>query len=517
MSRHTGATRGTKTGGFVVAAVGFLLVRFTVLDSVGAGTGVVPFLVDHGVVLILGLGVSLFGIGLAVSTFDRRYVNTVATWCLLGTLGILVITGFSMLDELVASGGRSLFAVRTSPVVAHALVGGAVGGVLIGVRSAANQRQRMELSRRADQLTVLNRIIRHEVLNAGNVIGGHASLLAAEKAPDERSSLEAIERGVDHIEAGVREIGFLTRAARNDHPVLSPIDLAAAVEVALDRARAEHPAATFRTRGSLPDVEVWATGELASAVEHLLDNAALHDEEDGTTIEVEATVGDRTASIRVEDDGPGLPAEQRDILLGGDLPEYDDPKSGFGLPIVRLLTEQFGGAISVDSGPGYGTVVEIELVRADRPLPGEDAWGLEPTELALVTGAAVVAGVAMGLLLQVWTDAVPVIGGLYGVYSLGVGWIMHLFHSIVFGVVFAVAVSRTPIQRFTGSTPRCLLLGVAWGLVLWLFAAGLAMPLLLRSTGLGVTPPLLTLPSLVGHAVWGGLLGLLYRVTSASK
>lgn len=505
---------GTKPGGFLVAGIGFLLVRFTVLDAVSTDTGVGPFLLSHGVVLVLGLGVSLFGIGLAVSTFDRGYVNTVATWCLLGTAGILLITGLSRLDELVAAGSGSLLAFRTSPVVAHALIGGAVGGVLIGVRSAANRRHRNELSRRADQLTVLNRIIRHEMLNAGSVIGGHATLLAEGESPDERDSFEAIHRGVGHIEEGVREIGFLVRAAREDRTHLAAVDVRQSIDAALERARADHPDATFHTEGELPAVDVWATTELASAVEHLLENAVVH----GAAETPEATVGvevtPRTVRIRIEDDGPGLPPAQQDVLQYGHLSEYDDPNAGFGLPIVRMLIERFGGVISVDVAEGSGTAVTLSLRRTNRPRPGEESYGVGPRELAVVTAASLAAGIAMGALLQAWTEAVPVIGGLYGVQRLGVGWIMHLFHSTLFGVAFAVGVSRTPVRRLATSTLRCVLLGVGWGIVLWLFASGFLMPVLLRAGGIPAPIPMLTLPSLLGHAVWGGLLGLLYEAVS---
>lgn len=514
MRGHADSVRGVKWGGFVIAAVGFVLTRVTVLDVVQMDTPVRQFLLDHGVVLALGLGVTLFGLGLAVSTFDRRYVNTVAAWCVLGAVGVLAITSVGMLDELLAGDAMPLFGDQAGSVLSHALMGGAVGGVLIGLRSAADQHHRTELARQADRLTVLNRVIRHEVLNASNAIRGHASLLAEDAAPDESASFAAIDRGVAHIDSGVREVGFLTAAARDDRRILKPVDLRTTVEAAVRSMREEHPTATFDVEGDLPTVDVWATAELQNAVEHLLDNAATHSEADSPRATVSVDVGEGVVAIRISDDGPGLPDDQRELLLHGELPEFDDPKTGFGLPLVRLLMEQFGGRISVTTGPHRGTTVTIALVRSNQPPPGEETYGLEPRELATVAAAAIVAGISMGVVLQQWVQVVPVIGGLYGVQRLGVGWSMHLFHSVVFGVAFAVATDGPPLDRRSASAQTCVLLGVVWGLVLWFVAAGFVMPVMLRAAGLSAPIPLLTVPSLVGHVLWGALLGLLFDVIS---
>lgn len=514
MRQQTDSVHEIKWSGFVIAVVGFLLTRLTVLDAIQMDTPTTEFLLDHGVVLVPGLGVTLFGVALAVSTFDRRYVNTVAAWCVLGTAGILAITGLGMVDEFLLTGSMPTLTDSTGTVFSHALMGGAVGGVLIGMRSAADQRHRIELSRQADRLTVLNRVIRHVVLNASNAIHGHASLLASGEAPDESTSFDAIERGVSHIDSGVREVSFLAAAARDGETVLTPVGLQATVETALESMREEHPDVTFAIEGELPRVEVWATRELANALEYLLDNAANHNEADEPLATVSVDVGRGVAAIRVQDNGPGIPEEQRDILLGGDLPEYDDPTTGFGLPLVRLLTEQFGGRVSVATGPNRGTTVTLALVRADQPRPGSETFGLEPRELLVVAGAALVAGVSMGVVLQLWVQAVPVIGGLYGVQRLGVGWSMHLFHSVVFGFTFAVATEKPPFGRDTMTTLSYVLLGVAWGLVLWFLAAGFVMPVMLWAAGLPAPIPLLTLPSLVGHVLWGALLGLLFGALS---
>jgi signal transduction histidine kinase len=64
--------------------------------------------------------------------------------------------------------------------------------------------------------------------------------------------------------------------------------------------------------------------------------------------------------IRVRDTGPGIAAE--------DLPHVFDPYfttrrtgTGLGLPIARAIVTGLAGTIRLDSAPGEGTTVTIEL------------------------------------------------------------------------------------------------------------------------------------------------------------
>lgn len=54
-------------------------------------------------------------------------------------------------------------------------------------------------------------------------------------------------------------------------------------------------------------------------------------------------------------------------------------------------------------------------------------------------------------------------------------------------------------------------MGVGWGVVLWLVAAGVVMPVWLTLVGVPAQVPNLSLHGLVGHVVWGTALGLGYE------
>jgi two-component system nitrogen regulation sensor histidine kinase NtrY len=76
-----------------------------------------------------------------------------------------------------------------------------------------------------------------------------------------------------------------------------------------------------------------------------------------------ATRFDRTngvARILVADNGPGIPAEDRDKLF---MPYYSTKRrgSGLGLAIVRRIIVEHGGSIEVADNVPTGTVFTIDL------------------------------------------------------------------------------------------------------------------------------------------------------------
>lgn len=131
-----------------------------------------------------------------------------------------------------------------------------------------------------------------------------------------------------------------------------------------------------------------------------------------------------------------------------------------------------------------------------------------------VAGAVggIVGGVGFGILLQFVMGIMPVIGALYGVESLLAGWIAHLFNSLVFGLVYAGLAATPRFAAWARDVGRGAGLGAAYGVVLWIVAAGIVMPIWLDVVGFASPPPLpnLTVMGLIGHLVYGVLLGVVF-------
>lgn len=502
----SGSVRGDgPAGGLVVATVGFLLTRSATAASTTNGASL-PFLFGKLPFLVVGLGLSLFGVVLAASEWGRTNGWTVARWCLLGTVATGLAIGTSLVGTELAGAGTS---TTTRGLGFDLLLTGAVGGTLTGVQASRRHRHERDLTARTARLTLLNRILRHEVLNGVNVVRGYAGLVG-DDTRGERSADAAtvIERSADRIDDAVDEVTALSRPDR-----AGPVAVGAVVEARVSAASERHPDAEFTVEGDATDVEVRATDRVADLFDHLLRNAVEHNPEPNPRVNVTVAAEWRTVRVTIADDGPGMPDPQRRILLDGSLPEYDDPSAGFGLTVVRLLAAE--SKAIVDLGPGIGddgTAVSLTFRRHRTP-DGRSpavAAGISKRQVRDVGVAATVAGVAMGAFMGYAQGAIPVIGSLYGVASPLVGWTTHQFHSLVFGVCFAAVLDTPRLARYRTRPGITALAGAGFGLALWFVAAGFVMPLWLRTLGVAAPVPNLSLVGLVGHLVWGVTLGAVF-------
>lgn len=77
-------------------------------------------------------------------------------------------------------------------------------------------------------------------------------------------------------------------------------------------------------------------------------------------------LGDERFALSVEDNGPGLPPDQREAALrrGARLDE-SAPGSGLGLSIIDELARAYGGAVRLEDSTLGGLAVRLELPRAE--------------------------------------------------------------------------------------------------------------------------------------------------------
>ena len=102
----------------------------------------------------------------------------------------------------------------------------------------------------------------------------------------------------------------------------------------------------------------------------------------------------------------------------------------------------------------------------------------------------------------------PMVGQLVGQPTVGAGFLVHMVNSAILGAAFAVV-----LGRLATGIGRGLLQGLLYGGAWWLLGPLTLMPLFL-GMGLGVnwnlTAAANMLPSLLGHLVYGALLGITY-------
>ena len=126
----------------------------------------------------------------------------------------------------------------------------------------------------------------------------------------------------------------------------------------------------YASRGLRIDVDIAAEHavrvtreDLDEMLGNLVDNACKWGR---SRVRVTSTATDASISIDVEDDGSGLPEALREkVLQRGVRADEAAPGSGFGLAIVRDLTEVYGGQITLDEASLGGLRARLQLPRAD--------------------------------------------------------------------------------------------------------------------------------------------------------
>jgi PAS domain S-box-containing protein len=250
------------------------------------------------------------------------------------------------LTVVAANRRRRHIEVNIVPVV----VDGDVRGLEGAARDVTSQYQRERL------LSVLNRVLRHNVRNAATVLTGHGEALAD---ADLDQSLDAhvdaiMETSADLVALGEKS-ARIRRVARNREG-LTDADAATAVRGAVARSGLD-PAVVTVDGTAIVNVG----GELEFAVHELLANAIEHGG-DVTSVAVEER--DAFVAVTVVDDGDGLPEQDRRVLEGAEESPLEHG-SGLGVWLVNWITTTGGGHVTVDTG-AHGTRVELELPKADR-------------------------------------------------------------------------------------------------------------------------------------------------------
>ena len=129
------------------------------------------------------------------------------------------------------------------------------------------------------------------------------------------------------------------------------------------------------TRALGPAIVVGDETQLGRALRNLIDNALRH-AHSSVSIRT-STVRDR-AIVAVDDDGPGIPMEERSFVFErfsrrDNARAVDDGGSGLGLAIVREVVEAHRGTVEVSDGALGGARFVISLPKATPVLEGSDS------------------------------------------------------------------------------------------------------------------------------------------------
>ena len=107
----------------------------------------------------------------------------------------------------------------------------------------------------------------------------------------------------------------------------------------------------------------------------------------------------------------------------------------------------------------------------------------------------------------------PMIGQMVGAPSAGIGFVIHLAISAFIGITFAGLLGSWAVNRGSG-----LKYGMLYGAIWWVLGPLTLMPLMMgMSASWTIDAAIQAAPSLMGHLIYGGLLGVVYAQLAVPK
>lgn len=223
--------------------------------------------------------------------------------------------------------------------------------------------------RREQELSVLSRVLRHNLGNKVNIIQGYAEII--EDYVSDESALDYTER----IHRTAEKLIQQSEKARDIHdllrewpPAKRPRDVTTVVQNVVTELQREYPDATFSV--DMPE-SAWARfpDEFQMAIEELLRNGVDHAEKANPLIHVTVrtpTTDDGDITITVEDDGPGIPDHEINVLSS----DEETPlahSEGIGLWMVTWIVNAADGEMMFEDSDLGGTRIHLRLLKAEPP------------------------------------------------------------------------------------------------------------------------------------------------------
>jgi PAS domain S-box-containing protein len=217
------------------------------------------------------------------------------------------------------------------------------------------------------QLSVTNRVLRHNLRTSTNLIAGHARIVevdATDEATAERA--RSVRTEAQRLSTLADKARLLSEIVEEGHESrLVETDPADPIAEAVERVRADHGEAEYDVDVP-PGLRVRAHPQIARAIAEAIENAVVHSGDATPWVSVAVVPGERFHEVRIADDGPGIPEYERGVLRRATESDLDHG-SGIGLWLLRWVVDLSEGELAFEERPPTGSVVVVRLPAVDAP------------------------------------------------------------------------------------------------------------------------------------------------------
>lgn len=293
---------------------------------------------------------------------DGKSIFRIGVWALIGMTTFAIGAGLIILYQDT----QGVIIANEVFMIANTASGGAVGGFIIGLYDSRRRQARIEASQLNQKITVLNRVLRHDIRTRGNIISGYAKAVN-EKCPNHHEEIEDIIEQVDKIvKIGdqAKEMEDILREETQDPEV---IDIVPLIKTSCAGVRQEYPTANISA--TLPETQLVIAHPLVkSALNNIVENAIEHNNKPTPEVRISCDTlfknGTQYMEIQIADNGPGIPQNEIEVLESGYETELNH-LSGLGLWMVNWTVTNSSGTIRFESNEPEGSIVSLQFKTAE--------------------------------------------------------------------------------------------------------------------------------------------------------
>jgi len=241
----------------------------------------------------------------------------------------------------------------------------------VGFQQEATERVEYEnqLQTERDNSRLLSQLVRHDIRNDLQIIQLHLDLLTEHVDEDGEEHLNTVLNCAQDAIDLTTTAKELSETMREDEREQKPVSITESLLDEITEIRSRFEDAAIEQSDSFPSVIIEADEMLDSVFRNLLKNAVQHNDTDHPEVTVSMTQSEETVTVRIADNGPGIPDEKKATIFAEGKQGLDSDGTGIGTHLVETLVNRYGGTVWIEDNEPRGAVFVTEFPVSDEDVP----------------------------------------------------------------------------------------------------------------------------------------------------
>jgi PAS domain S-box-containing protein len=235
---------------------------------------------------------------------------------------------------------------------------GTISGIVCVAKDISERKEAEE------EAEFLHSLLRHDLGNKLQVTEGYLDLLDADELPErDREFVEDARNSIHDATELIENVRTLNRLDGDEE--LTAVSIGDVVQDAIDRHADRRKDVDIAIENEIDGIYRVAAGSLLKELfANLIENALAHS--DGDRVLITAGESDGIVTVTVEDDGKGVPDDEKERILEKGYKGAESTGSGLGMHLAARIAETYDGEFDVRDSELGGARFDVTLPSATR-------------------------------------------------------------------------------------------------------------------------------------------------------